>query len=198
MVERLDTSPRDARFGVRRGHRGRLRRARDPDAARRRIAPPRDGGRRRSGGRVSTGACDSAAGTVDGGDVLVAGRHVFVGRSSRTNEAAVGQMRQLLEPFGYTVSETVVRSCLHLKSAVTALSDDVLAREPGVDRSGGVRGVHARRGRSVGAAGRERAAAPRSDRRVVGVSAHRRAHRAAWAAGCTPSTRARSRKPRGR
>jgi dimethylargininase len=65
-------------------------------------------------------------GTVDGGDVLVAGRRVFIGRSSRTNEAAVGQMRQVLEPFGYTVSETVVRSCLHLKSAVTALGDDVL------------------------------------------------------------------------
>ena len=65
-------------------------------------------------------------GTVDGGDVLVAGRRVFVGRSSRTNEAAVGQMRQLLEPLGYIVSDTVVRSCLHLKSAVTALGDDVL------------------------------------------------------------------------
>ena len=69
-------------------------------------------------------------GTVDGGDVLVAGRRVFIGRSSRTNEAAVGQMRQLLEPFGYTVSETVVRSCLHLKSAVTALSDDMLLVNP--------------------------------------------------------------------
>jgi len=65
-------------------------------------------------------------GTVDGGDVLVAGRRVFVGRSSRTNEAAVGQMRQVLEPFGYSVYETVVRCCLHLKSAVTALGDDVL------------------------------------------------------------------------
>jgi len=65
-------------------------------------------------------------GTVDGGDVLVVGRRVFIGRSSRTNDAAVGQMRQVLEPFGYTVSDTVVRSCLHLKSAVTALSDDVL------------------------------------------------------------------------
>jgi dimethylargininase len=65
-------------------------------------------------------------GTVDGGDVLVVGRRVFIGRSSRTNDAAVGQMRQVLEPFGYTVSGTVVRSCLHLKSAVTALSDDVL------------------------------------------------------------------------
>jgi dimethylargininase len=69
-------------------------------------------------------------GTVDGGDVLVAGRRVFVGRSSRTNEAAVGRMRQVLEPLGYTVSDTVVRSCLHLKSAVTVLGDDVLLVNP--------------------------------------------------------------------
>jgi dimethylargininase len=65
-------------------------------------------------------------GTVDGGDVLLVGRRVFVGLSSRTNEAAVVQMRQLLEPLGYAVVPTVVRGCLHLKSAVTALTDTVL------------------------------------------------------------------------
>jgi dimethylargininase len=65
-------------------------------------------------------------GTVDGGDVLVVGRRVFVGRSSRTNEAAFVQMRQILQPYGYTVCDTVVRGCLHLKSAVTALADDLL------------------------------------------------------------------------
>ena len=64
--------------------------------------------------------------TVDGGDVLVAGRRVFVGRSTRTNDAALVQMRRILEPFGYTVSDAEVRGCLHLKSAVTALADDVL------------------------------------------------------------------------
>jgi dimethylargininase len=64
--------------------------------------------------------------TVDGGDVLVVGRRVFVGRSSRTNEAAVVQIRQILQPYGYTVRDTVVHGCLHLKSAVTALADDVL------------------------------------------------------------------------
>jgi dimethylargininase len=63
---------------------------------------------------------------VDGGDVLVVGRQVFVGRSSRTNESAVAQLRQALTPFGYTVTDTVVRGCLHLKSAATALADDLL------------------------------------------------------------------------
>jgi dimethylargininase len=67
-----------------------------------------------------------APGTVDGGDVLVAGRRVFIGRSTRTNDAAIDQMRTVLAPFGYTVTGVEVTGCLHLKSAVTALADDVL------------------------------------------------------------------------
>ncbi len=61
--------------------------------------------------------------TIDGGDVLVAGRRVFVGLSSRTNDAAIVQMRRILGVFGYQVSATTVRGCLHLKSAVTSLGD---------------------------------------------------------------------------
>ena len=69
-------------------------------------------------------------GTVDGGDVLVAGRHVFVGRSTRTNASAARQIRDILAPFGYTVVETRVRDCLHLKSAVTAIDADRLLVNP--------------------------------------------------------------------
>lgn len=72
-----------------------------------------------------------APGTVDGGDVLVAGRSVVVGRSSRTNEAGVVQLRQALEPHGYAVSETMVRGCLHLKSAITWLGGDEVLAHPG-------------------------------------------------------------------
>jgi dimethylargininase len=71
-----------------------------------------------------------APGTIDGGDVLVAGRRVFVGLSTRTNDAAVGQMRRLLAPQGYTVCATEVGGCLHLKSAVTALDDRTLLVNP--------------------------------------------------------------------
>jgi dimethylargininase len=75
-------------------------------------------------------------GTVDGGDVLVAGRHVFVGRSMRTNAAAIAQMRRILTPFGYTVIETAVRECLHLKSAVTAIDERQLLVNPAwIDRA---------------------------------------------------------------
>ena len=44
-------------------------------------------------------------GTVDGGDVLVVGRKVFVGRSTRTNDAAVIQMRRILGPLATRSSQ---------------------------------------------------------------------------------------------
>jgi dimethylargininase len=65
-------------------------------------------------------------GTLDGGDVLRVGRRVFVGRSSRTNAAAVSQLRALLGPFDYTVEAVETTGCLHLKSAVTTLADEWL------------------------------------------------------------------------
>jgi dimethylargininase len=67
-----------------------------------------------------------APATVDGGDVLVAGRKVFIGRSRRTNDLAVEQMRQILGPHGYEIVAVPVTGCLHLKSAVTAVTDDRL------------------------------------------------------------------------
>ena len=69
-------------------------------------------------------------GTLDGGDVVVAGRRVFVGRTSRTNEAAIAQVRAILAPFGYDVQGVDVRGCLHLKSAATLLSEAQLLVNP--------------------------------------------------------------------
>jgi dimethylargininase len=71
-----------------------------------------------------------APGTMDGGDVLVAGRTVFVGASSRTNADGIDQMRRLVEYFGYSLQVVEVRGCLHLKSAVTALAGDALLINP--------------------------------------------------------------------
>ena len=60
-------------------------------------------------------------GTVDGGDVLVIGRRVFIGHSSRTNAAGIDQIRRILSAYGYTVDGVEIGGCLHLKSAATAL-----------------------------------------------------------------------------
>ncbi len=75
-------------------------------------------------------------GTVDGGDVLCLGKNVFVGRSTRSNRSAIGQMQTILAPFGYRVSEVPVTGCLHLKSAVTQVATDTLLFNPlWVDRA---------------------------------------------------------------
>jgi dimethylargininase len=80
--------------------------------------------------RYRTLAAIAAPGTVDGGDVLVVGRFVFAGRSTRTDDEGIRQLRDILEPFGYGVRSVDVHGCLHLKSAVTALSDDRLLVNP--------------------------------------------------------------------
>jgi dimethylargininase len=75
-----------------------------------------------------------APGTLDGGDVLKVGRTVHVGRSARTNDAGIAQLRDLLVPRGWDVIDLPVTKVLHFKSAVTALPDGtVIGYEPLVD-----------------------------------------------------------------
>jgi dimethylargininase len=71
-----------------------------------------------------------APGTVDGGDVLVVGRQVFVGSSSRSNDSAIEQMQAILAPFDYSVQAVPVTGCLHLKSAVTQVAPATLLIHP--------------------------------------------------------------------
>ena len=68
--------------------------------------------------------------TVDGGDVLLVDKHLFVGASSRTNAAGVDQLRRIFNRAGYTVQAVPVRGCLHLKSAVTAVAPDTVLLNP--------------------------------------------------------------------
>ena len=67
-----------------------------------------------------------APGTLDGGDVLRLGRDVYVGRAARSNDDGIAQLRAILAPFGYRVHAVRTRDCLHLKSAVTAVADDIV------------------------------------------------------------------------
>ncbi len=71
-----------------------------------------------------------APGTIDGGDVLTLGKHVYIGDSQRTNRSAIQQFADILKPFGYTVTAIPVTKCLHLKTALTPLEDDLLLINP--------------------------------------------------------------------
>jgi dimethylargininase len=71
-----------------------------------------------------------APATLDGGDVLVMGRTILVGRSRRTNEEGIAQLRAAASPHGYEVHGVAVTGCLHLKSAVSAVSDDTVLLNP--------------------------------------------------------------------
>jgi dimethylargininase len=67
---------------------------------------------------------------IDGGDILVVGRRIFVGLSARTTGEGVAALARLVAPHGYTVGGVRLGDALHLKTAVTALSDDLLLCNP--------------------------------------------------------------------
>lgn len=63
-------------------------------------------------------------GTLDGGDVCMAGTRVFIGLSRRTNEEGARQLAALMAPHAFTCTTIDIRglpSILHLKSGLVAL-----------------------------------------------------------------------------
>ncbi len=70
-------------------------------------------------------------GTLEGGDVLRAGRKMFVGFTARSNPEGIRQFSVILEHFGYDVTAVPVTGCLHLKSAVTYLGRNTLLANRG-------------------------------------------------------------------
>lgn len=69
-------------------------------------------------------------GTLDGGDVLLSGKTLYVGLTSRSNQAGCEQLGRLVAPFGYQVQGVEVSGCLHLKTAVTQVADNTLLLNP--------------------------------------------------------------------
>ncbi len=74
----------------------------------------------------------TAPATLDGGDVLQLGKHVFVGLSERTNAEGAAQLGVLLKPHGYSVAAIPVHAGLHLKSSVTAAGSELLVLTAGL------------------------------------------------------------------
>src|SRR5687767_11580549 len=64
--------------------------------------------------------------TVDGGDVLVVGKSIYIGLSTRSNQSAIEQIQKLLGPYKYRVTAVQMHDCLHLKTAVTRVDDATL------------------------------------------------------------------------
>jgi dimethylargininase len=71
-----------------------------------------------------------APGTLDGGDVFRIGRKLYVGRSQRTNEEGIVNLRLILADFGYRVVPVDFHDCLHLKSAVTQIGERAVLVNP--------------------------------------------------------------------
>src|SRR5687767_2003345 len=55
----------------------------------------------------------NAPATLEGGDVMRAGRRILVGSSLRTNRQGIDQLRDLLQCYDYVVEPVDVRGCLH-------------------------------------------------------------------------------------
>ncbi len=83
-------------------------------------------------GRDRTVLTATAPATLDGGDVLRVGDHLFVGLSSRTNRAGVDDLTRLAARDGLRVTAVEVRAGLHLKSACSLAAPDLLLYDAGV------------------------------------------------------------------
>jgi dimethylargininase len=76
----------------------------------------------------------TAPATLEGGDIIRAGRTLFAGVSQRTNAEGIAQLAAAVAPFGYEVRPVEVRGCLHLKSGACHLGrGTILANREWID-----------------------------------------------------------------
>lgn len=72
-----------------------------------------------------------APGTLDGGDVMILGDIVYVGRSARTNEEGITQLAEIASTQGMSMVSVPVSEVLHLKSGVLPVGPDTVVVTPG-------------------------------------------------------------------
>ena len=63
-------------------------------------------------------------GTMEGGDVMLVGKHFYVGLSDRTNKEGAKQFDEIVSQFGYTSSTIPVTEGLHMKDFVIYLENN--------------------------------------------------------------------------
>ena len=75
-------------------------------------------------------------GTLDGGDVMIMGDTLFIGRSARTNDEGIRQLERVARSQGLTTTPVPVSGVLHLKSAVLPVDEHTVVVTPGtIDES---------------------------------------------------------------
>ena len=65
-------------------------------------------------------------GSLDAGDVMMVGKHFYIGISERTNTQGAEQLIALLERYGMTGTMVPLKEMLHLKSGLTYLEQNNL------------------------------------------------------------------------
>ena len=62
--------------------------------------------------------------------MLVLGKNIYIGISTRSNEVSIRQIQELLNQYGYKVTGVEMHDCLHLKTAVTKVDEKTLLINP--------------------------------------------------------------------
>jgi dimethylargininase len=65
-------------------------------------------------------------GTLDAGDLMMVGKHFFIGISERTNSEGAKQLVRILEKHNMTGSAITLSEMLHLKTGVSYLENNIL------------------------------------------------------------------------
>lgn len=68
----------------------------------------------------------TAPGTIEAGDIMMVGKHFYIGLSERTNGQGAEQMIRILEKYGMTGSIIELTEVLHLKTGVVYIENNNL------------------------------------------------------------------------
>jgi len=68
----------------------------------------------------------SEPGTIEAGDIMMVGKHFYIGLSERTNEAGADQLIDILLKYGMTGSKVKLNKVLHLKTGLSYLEKNNL------------------------------------------------------------------------
>lgn len=94
-------------------------------------------------------------GFIEGGDILVTGREILIGRSARTDAAGIAEFTSLVAPWGHTVREVVTPpGVLHFKTDCSLLDGDTILSTKRLAASGcfdGYRVIHTAPGEEAAA-----------------------------------------------